>query len=205
MVTIQCSKCKIHKNPVNFHHDKSRKNGRAVRCKICAREDGAIIRLQPAYNSYDNVKKKIDVKSHDAWEWYGGRGIKYDKETFRTYKAFWETYGHLYEEAVVKYPGEKLTIDRIDNDGDYIYGNIRFVPRIINSNNTSRNIYIKYRGKTQTIAMWAREFNLPYHTFQSRYKQQWPMYLIESTPCDNILSRCITKLINTHKKELTNG
>lgn len=161
------------------------------------------MRSKPAYNSYDNVKKRCDVPTHDAYPNYGGKGITYDKTVFRTYKTFWDTFGHLYEEGLRKYPGEKLTIDRIENDGDYVVGNIRFVPSYINCNNKSDNYMIEWRGVNQSAAMWAREFGITAAMVIKRHKAGWSMHLISVIPNSAPMARAITKQIKLIKEQTT--
>lgn len=53
------------------------------------------------------------------------------------------------------------SLDRIDNDGPYSHVNCRWAIPREQSNNTRRNHQIAFRGKTQTIAQWAREIGVP--------------------------------------------
>ena len=52
------------------------------------------------------------------------------------------------------------TIDRIDNNRDYEPSNCRWVNRITQANNTSRNRYVEFQGKRITIAEFARVMNI---------------------------------------------
>lgn len=194
---LTCSRCKVNKPCNEFHKSRGTKTGYSYFCTKCANIAGALLRQKPAYNSYDNVKKRCDIPSHDAYRWYGARGITYDPTTFQTYKAFWEEYGSIYEKALKDWPLDKLTIDRIDNDGDYIPGNIRFVPQYINENNRRDNYYITYHGVTQSAAMWSREWNIPAASIIKRHKAGWNIQLIIHTDTNTKLAQAITRQINS--------
>ena len=62
----------------------------------------------------------------------------------------------------------KLTIDRINNNGNYEPNNCRWVDNIIQVNNTRVNKYITYKGKTQSLADWCRELKLDYNLINNR-------------------------------------
>ena len=78
----------------------------------------------PLYKSLVNAKQRCNNKNCKKYKNYGGRGIKYKlgrhKEAFYALIEMWE-------KAKNDNMQESITIDRIDNDGDYEYGNIQFV------------------------------------------------------------------------------
>ena len=91
---------------------------------------------------------------------YGGRGIKVCDE--------WQEFLPFYEWAMANGYADNLTIDRIDNDGDYRPGNCRWATRTEQNNNTKKNHYITYNGKTHTIAEWSRITGIKYGTLINR-------------------------------------
>jgi hypothetical protein len=71
---------------------------------------------------------------------------------------------------------EGMTLDRIDNNGNYAPGNVRWATRLQQQNNTRTNHWITWRGKTQTLPQWARELGIQYGTLRFRlYVYNWPV------------------------------
>lgn len=100
---------------------------------------------------------------------YAGRGIKVCDEWEQSFEAFRDW-------ALANGYQEGLTIDRIDNDGNYEPNNCRWVTRKIQNNNRSDNNVITYKGKTQTLREWCDELGLIYHRIYDRiYRCHWPI------------------------------
>ncbi len=83
------------------------------------------------YKVWQDMKMRCYCKSNDHYRRYGKRGIKICDEWKNNFVAFIEDMGLK--------PFPEAQIDRIDNDGDYEPKNCRWVTRIENRRNTSRN------------------------------------------------------------------
>jgi len=69
----------------------------------------------PEYIAYADAKGRCTNPKHQAWENYGARGIEF---RFRSFAEFILEVGGR--------PSSKHSIDRINNDGHYEPGNVRW-------------------------------------------------------------------------------
>lgn len=97
------------------------------------------------------------------------RGIRVCDEWANNYFAFekWSLENGYKEEKLLN-GKNKLTIDRIDVNGNYEPSNCRWVDVQTQANNTRVNKYITYKGKTQSLADWCRELKLDYNLINNR-------------------------------------
>lgn len=72
------------------------------------------------YWVFKAIKERCYNKKHSAYSYYGGRGIKVCNEWLADVSLF-------INYCIVNGWNNGLEIDRINNDGDYEQGNIRFV------------------------------------------------------------------------------
>lgn len=112
------------------------------------------------YRIWSMMKERCHNQKRIEYSRYGGRSIHVCQEwlDFKTFMDWSLSNGY----------DDSLTLDRIDNDGDYCPGNCRWVTRKEQSNNTSSNRWITYGGEIKTITQWASENGLPYHVLKKR-------------------------------------
>lgn len=115
---------------------------------------------------YRNMRNRCENPSDKRFENYGGRGIKVCDEWKNSRRKFYD-----WVRSAGWQPG--LSIDRIDVDGDYCPENCRFVDMFVQQNNTTRNRWLTWEGRTQTVAQWARELNVRPHALQHRVDRNW--------------------------------
>lgn len=88
------------------HGDTSREGGR---------------KIPPEYTAWTSMKNRCTNPKCQRYKIYGGRGIKVCARWTESYEAFLADVGRR--------PGAGYSIDRIDTDGDYEPGNVRWATR----------------------------------------------------------------------------
>ena len=120
----------------------------------------------PLYSVWYGIKARCNNPSSMNYPRYGARGIKVCDAWENDFLTF-------YEWSIRSGWEHGLTIDRIDNDGDYCPENCRWVTHEVQNNNTRNNVNITYNGKTQTITQWANELGINESTLRKRISRGW--------------------------------
>ena len=118
------------------------------------------------HNIWKSMKERCYNSGHDQYKDYGGRGISICNEWRNDFMSF-------YNWAINNGYADNLTVDRIDNNGDYCPENCKWSTRKEQSNNQRTNHLLTYNNKTQTMAQWAEEVGLNPHTLQTRISRGW--------------------------------
>ena len=116
------------------------------------------------YTIWRGIKKRCLNKNLKGFYRYGGRGISVCKEWEKDFISF-------YNWAIQNGYKDNLTIDRINNDGNYEPNNCRWVTMEEQSQNTCKVINLTYNFHTYSISKWARLLGISRHTLYARYKR----------------------------------
>lgn len=114
------------------------------------------------YRVYCGIKARCYNPKNECYRIYGGRGITMCEEWKNNFLSF-------YNWAINNGHREDLSIDRINNDGNYEPNNCRWATPKEQSNNTRRCIYVTYNNETHTITEWGRILNIDADTLLTRY------------------------------------
>lgn len=102
-----------------------------------------------------------------ALEWpnYGARGI--------TVCAAWRASFEAFLASIGPRPGRGYSIDRIDNDGHYRPGNVRWANRTVQARNMRRNVRITIDGQVKTASEWGELYGRSSFTIAGRIRRGW--------------------------------
>jgi hypothetical protein len=104
--------------------------------------------------------------NHISYANYGGRGIS-------VCERWRERFEHFFADMGMR-PGPEYSLDRIDNDGNYEPGNVRWATQKEQGNNRRRNHLVTWGQSTHTIAEWEEITGINRDTIWSRlFKQGW--------------------------------
>lgn len=71
---------------------------------------------KPLYHLWHTMRQRCSNPKHKSYKHYGGRGISVDER--------WDDFGNFLEDMGMKPDG--MSLNRIDNDGNYEPGNVRW-------------------------------------------------------------------------------
>lgn len=120
------------------------------------------------YIIWAHIKARCLNPSDKGWKYYGGRGIQMHRAWADSFESFLLDVGPR--------PSPSHSIDRINNDGHYEPGNVRWATRQQQANNTRINRRIEWNGRTQTLSQWAHEIGVGVPVLHRRlFGLCWPL------------------------------
>lgn len=128
------------------------------------------------YRIYSGMKNRCNNPSAQAYSDYGGRGIKVCDEWNDSFIPFNEW-------AIANGYSDELSLDRINNDGNYEPNNCRWVDMHEQATNRRNTLLVTYNNETKPLIDWCREFGINYTTARQRiYKYGWDIEKVFTPP-----------------------
>lgn len=134
------------------------------------------------YGVWAAMLSRTSATSPTSGKNYYDRGIRHceEWEDFMIFKDWAESNG--YE--------EHLTIDRIDNDGDYEPDNCRWTTKQMQARNRRTNRWITVGDETKVLAEWCEIYNIAHNTVLNRINDLgWSEEDAVTTPLKRIVKR----------------
>ena len=119
------------------------------------------------FHIFESMKSRCLNPKEQHYSNYGGRGIKVCTEWLDKDCGFVRFRDWAYKNGY----SDKLTLDRINVNGNYEPQNCRWVTVKQQNNNTRRNLYIEYKGERKTVAEWSELTGIPYGTLAERVRK----------------------------------
>lgn len=119
----------------------------------------------PLYSTWASLIQRCCNPTNGRYASYGGRGISVCVQWRASFLEF--------RDAVGPRPSDEHTLDRIDNNGNYEPGNVRWATRAEQSSNMRSNRSLTLNGITRTVAEWSRALGLASNVITTRLSRGW--------------------------------
>ena len=143
----------------------------------CYRRSGDFVRqhghasyakgISRTYKSWCEMRGRCTSPKHISYPNYGARGITYD--------PLWNLFERFLQDMGDRPLGTSL--DRKNNNLGYCKANCQWSDRQVQNNNRRNVKMITHNGKTQSLAQWCKELDLPYQrTYYRLVVKQEPFF-----------------------------
>lgn len=144
-------------------------------------------RMTAEYRAWQNIIYRCENRNARQWADWGGRGIK-----------MWAGWRHDFGRflaALGPRPSEHHTIERINNDKNYVPGNVRWATRR-EQNRNKRNVrMMTFKGTRLPRVEWAEKVGLQPDTLAARITAGWSVRRALTTPTRQRLRVCKKKVL----------
>lgn len=121
------------------------------------------------YKIWKSMRKRCSCTNPTQREYrdYFARGIKVCDEWNNSFEPF-------YEWAMANGYNDSLSIDRINNDGNYEPSNCRWVDNTTQQRNRRKTVFLEYNGEKRALSEWCEIYKLNMKTVYGRlHNYRW--------------------------------
>lgn len=136
-------RCKCDCGNIKDVRSDTLRNGSIKSCGCLSRKVNGLSK-DPIYNIYRSMKDRCHYKNRENYDWAINNGYK-----------------------------KGLTIDRIDNSGNYDPDNCQWATPKQQANNRRSNVHLTYDNETHTMMEWSHILHIPYITIRMRHQKGW--------------------------------
>ncbi len=114
----------------------------------------------PFYNTWVGMRSRCNNPSSKDFKNYGARGIKVCDRWVNSFENFRDDMLGSYAVS--------LSLDRINNEGNYCMDNCRWTTKLIQNNNTRMNRVVEFNGIKKTLSQWSESLKIKRTTLRMR-------------------------------------
>ena len=126
------------------------------------------------YEIWRGMRGRCQNPNRPKYNIYGARGISVCDE--------WQSFANFYKWAVASGYQDNLSIDRIDNNGDYCPENCRWASALEQNHNRSCTLKVSFAGEIRTVSEVASITGMDYYLLRSRLKRGMDIDAALTTP-----------------------
>lgn len=115
------------------------------------------------YQAWHNMVQRCCNPKRKDFPIYGGRGIVVEPAWVHDFAAF---HAHIGDA-----PSNRHTIERIENAGGYVAGNVRWATRAEQAINRSTNILVRWQGKMEVLTVACRSLGLSPESIRGKMRR----------------------------------
>lgn len=119
----------------------------------------------PEYGIWAAMIHRCTNSRAQTFDYYGGRGISVCERWRESFAAFIEDIGRR--------PSSTHSLDRIDNDGNYEPGNVRWATPFEQMNNQRRSRQLEIDDVVHPVSAWAQISGVEVEVIRSRITRGW--------------------------------
>ena len=129
----------------------------------------------PEYATWERMKARCYMPSHNSYKNYGGRGIAVCDAWRSSFASFLADMGER--------PSDDYSLDRINNDGNYEPRNCKWSTAKEQTRNRRNNLMVEVNGQAKPLSEWCEIYGVTHDRARSRIvKLGWAPLLALTTP-----------------------